>query len=186
MNYHLREEESVPLTLETATRVLYDVGVGSRERLAVMMRLLASHPAEECWPVFLRFWSCCDLTGDHAAELVELLETWRSGAAMVDYLDDEASAFFQALPQQVVVYRGGNAGPWLTKGLAWTTDRETAREFARGHRGLYNRQPRIATGKVDKDDILAVFTDRGESEIIVAPRSVKTVKVVAAKQEIAV
>jgi non-ribosomal peptide synthetase component F len=45
-----------------------------------------------------------------------------------------------------------------------------AEGFARGHRGIVVSDPVIATAQVYKRDILAIFIERKESEVLIDPR----------------
>jgi hypothetical protein len=74
--------------------------------------------------------------------------------------------FFNALPEAVTVYRGGNADT-VAEGLSWTLDEKVAAGFARGHRGMLNKCPVILRGIVRKVDVALAVTDRSESEIVV-------------------
>jgi len=57
----------------------------------------------------------------------------------------------------------------MIKGLSWTTEKAVAAAFARGHRGLFHKQPVIAATAVPKNKILFACAARSESEIIVKP-----------------
>lgn len=79
---------------------------------------------------------------------------------------------FSKLPESFPAYRGfiGQRG----KGLSWTTDREKAVWFAERFACLEHLgKPRLASGHVVKKDVLAYFTRREESEIVIDPTKVK-------------
>jgi hypothetical protein len=71
----------------------------------------------------------------------------------------------EALPDVVTIYRGCYQNN--KHGLSWSLSKEIAEKFP-----LLNRywrpteQPYLVTAKVNKDDIIALKNDRGESEVI--------------------
>ena len=64
------------------------------------------------------------------------------------------------------IYRGFN-GDGTPYGLSWTTQRTTAEWFAR--RFLTDDSAHIASATVTRADVIALFTRRGEHEIVVHP-----------------
>ncbi len=78
------------------------------------------------------------------------------------------------------VYRGYKH-PWGTKlGWSWTLDKAKAEWFAR--RFMHPIEvPRVVRGLVARDDVLAYFLARGESEIVADPRTVNVCSVVRVK-----
>jgi hypothetical protein len=62
-------------------------------------------------------------------------------------------------------------------GLSWTTDEKVARNFAVGHRGLRNPDPVVATSSMRKEHILAAFTNRCESEVLLDPDRLQRLKI---------
>ncbi len=156
------------LTMEDAGDILWGIGVDSETRLQFMLELIDERPGSEAVPVVLKFWSCCDATSDIAWILISALYEWKEleDVSFSNYLSSEARAFYDDLPDEITIYRGGNEGSWLTRGFSWTTDRGVAENFGRGLR-FTNKQPRLAIGKVLKQDVLAVFVDRQESELLV-------------------
>lgn len=78
---------------------------------------------------------------------------------------------FAKLPESFPVYRGfiGERG----KGLSWTTDKGKAIWFAERFACMEELgKPKVVTGHVAKGDVLAYFTRRKESEIVVNPTRV--------------
>lgn len=82
-------------------------------------------------------------------------------------MNGENLAFYQNLPEKMEIFRG--AGRERAEGTPWTIDREVAEGFAQGHRGIKVPDPVIAQTIVYKHSVLAVSTDRGESEILINP-----------------
>ena len=70
---------------------------------------------------------------------------------------------FKGLPNKVTVYRA--MIPNKCDGISYTTSVETAFRFARRHISQF-----ILTGRIKKHDIAALFTRRGENEILILNR----------------
>ena len=72
------------------------------------------------------------------------------------------------------VFRGFSP-PGTPDGLSWTTDRECAVWFARWE-GRGHREDRrgacVVSGRVRRDDVIAYFSERDESEVLVLPEDV--------------
>lgn len=92
-------------------------------------------------------------------------------------MSEEEQKFLVGLPDEIEIYRGYNAQAdeephGGLDGFSWTLDRQKAEWFAErfsSHRG----QAFVATALVSKEDVIAYFNDRNESEIIVLPEHVK-------------
>jgi hypothetical protein len=72
------------------------------------------------------------------------------------------------LPQQVVVYRGGDFRQ-VERGWSWTLSFERAKWFARR---FAPTSPSIVVGECHRNDILALITERNEDEVVVDPEDV--------------
>jgi len=86
-------------------------------------------------------------------------------------MDANDAAFYDSLPDEVAVYRGCSR-PRMSA-ISWTTDRQVADIFARGHRGIRVPDPVIASAVIPKSAIFTVVTSRNESEVIVDPRRLR-------------
>lgn len=73
---------------------------------------------------------------------------------------------FQALPEVITVYRGGNA-----LSLSWTTDRDKAEWFA----DRFGNDESVWMGTVEKRHILHAENGRGESELVIDPYHVQEI-----------
>ena len=76
------------------------------------------------------------------------------------------------LPDEITVYRGiteKNKDNILA--MSWTMKQETAEWFANRFKG----KGKVYRAKIRKEDILAVFLGRNESEVIVDPKSLKEI-----------
>lgn len=88
---------------------------------------------------------------------------------------EETAQALMAFPDIITVYRGGGSKSAASnQAYSWTTDINVANFFA-ARRGMDTGY--IAKGWVYKKDIIEVFLDRGESEVMVDPNNVKDVQV---------
>ena len=70
--------------------------------------------------------------------------------------------YIEQMPEEITIYRGLN-GKASVKALSWTTDISKAEWFA----NRFGGNGEVHSAKVNKRDILAYFTGRGESEVVV-------------------
>ena len=77
-------------------------------------------------------------------------------------MDDDELRQYLALPEQITVYRGIR-GRGSLKALSWTIDIQQAEWFAQ----RWGKKGKVYSAKVSREDVLAVFTSRGESELVV-------------------
>lgn len=89
-------------------------------------------------------------------------------------MDKSELSEFRKLKDEFSVHRGfsGRRG----KGMSWTIDKAKAVWFAKRFAAIFG-QPKVASGIVSKTDVLAYFNQRGESEVVVDPTSVKKQKI---------
>jgi hypothetical protein len=106
------------------------IRAGSHGRLGWMLTLLAHEPPAAFWPVFMEWWDCCDATWPWREELLFHLRRRHAVAPGPEYLQGDARAFFDRLPDQIEVFRGCSRP--RVRGVAWTTAREVAAGFAMG------------------------------------------------------
>lgn len=86
-------------------------------------------------------------------------------------MDEDEQKQYSALPEQITVYRGIR-GRGSLKALSWTTDIEQAEWFAK----RWDKNGKVYSAKVRKDDVLAVFASRGESELVVDYAKLRDIK----------
>ena len=75
-------------------------------------------------------------------------------------MNEEEYNAMRSLPQMVTIYRGSTIKN--DKGLSWTLSKEKAEFFAQ----RFDRKGKVHEKQVNKDQILALFFGRGESEVI--------------------
>jgi len=126
---------------------------------------------EVVWPVFLRWWNHCDATWPLRDPIRMILNSQVNEAPKdrihpaEPWMSPEDLDFYRSLPDEVTLYRGCSRKH--VKSLSWSTDREKAEIFARGHRGIKVPDPVVAETIFPKDKIFAVFTGRNESEVVI-------------------
>ncbi len=95
-------------------------------------------------------------------------------AAPEHLMSEKEQALLQSLPEQVTVYRGLTSyNAKKIEGLSWTLNQHTAEWFAQ----RYNEQGKVYQATVNKADIIAILTDRNESEVIIDPKTLKDISV---------
>lgn len=91
-------------------------------------------------------------------------------------MSDEERAYLASLPDTIQVWRGVGHRPAIN-GMSWTVDEEKARWFAKRYGSHGGRSAHLVSGTVNKADVLAYFSGRNESELVVFPKDVKNKKV---------
>jgi hypothetical protein len=112
---------------------MFDQVCGGYARTRALWLAMASAPIPEASVrLFLKWGNMCDAPWQWRAAFAGNLR-WACGKIrLVDLLDPNNRAFFEALPLLVTVWRGCEAG--RERGISWTTNREIASQFARGKR----------------------------------------------------
>ena len=86
-------------------------------------------------------------------------------------MDEEEQKQYSALPEGITVYRGIR-GRGSLKALSWTTDIKQAEWFAK----RWDKNGKVYSARVSKEDVLAVFASRGESELVVDFMKLRDIK----------
>jgi hypothetical protein len=112
---------------------------------------------------------------------LDLLQSTRPNRESL--MSTEEHAALAAMPDELKIWRGcGNdAGE---RGISWTTEKKKAEFFANyacGSRrafltGAAGTRPTVVSAVCSKEDVLAYFTERDESEILVDPSKLRSVK----------
>lgn len=77
-------------------------------------------------------------------------------------MDDDELRHYLDLPEEITVYRGIR-GRGSLKALSWTIDIAQAEWFAQ----RWGTNGKVYSAQISREDVLAVFTSRGESELVV-------------------
>jgi hypothetical protein len=137
---------------------------GSHNRLDGFFSLVAASGGRFGWDLFVQIWPDCDASWLHQEAIKKLA---RSQSRRIEAMSESNQAFFASLPDEFAIYRGCSKS--RIGGLSWSTDRDVATTFANGHRGIIVNNPVIGSAKIRKADVLAVFTERKESEVLCIP-----------------
>lgn len=151
---------------------------GSHERTRSLLDLLARDDVEltdaEYWQCVAFTWTGCDSIARDLSTWLDLFGSSRSSRLHL-MESDEDRVQFDALPETMTVYRG-YSHPDARDGLAWTLDQKKAEWFAhwahRSGRTQHHGAPAptgrwIATATVTKDQVVAYFGERSESEVVI-------------------
>lgn len=102
-------------------------------------------------------------------ELVELFEK----ADKEHLMTESERGLLSWFGDKVTVYRGVTSyNAKNVRALSWTIDKKKAEWFA--HR--FDERGTVYTAQIEKEKILAVFTSRNESEIVLNPKGLKQLK----------
>lgn len=145
---------------------------GSENTVSIMFQMLVNaENREEFWRIFQLGWPTADASWEWRTIMKDFLDHHSPAAPFLDGKDKE---FFDGLPGVVTVYRGCSSD--RVRGLAWTTDIEIARQFARGHRQIEVPSPVVATAQIPKAAIYTVTMDRNEYEVVLNYRRLRRLK----------
>jgi hypothetical protein len=140
-------------------------------RMTVLMGILDEAQAEYFWPIFLDGWP--DFEFPHRWDnLVDRLHAAYGAMPAYNFMSSDNRAFFDSLSNNIKIYRG--ASREFRLGVSWTIDIAKAHWFARR---FDEDTAAVFSGTVWRRDVLAVFTDRQESEILCDPLVVRDVNI---------
>ena len=129
----------------------------------------------EYWRLLADVWTGGEVTYRNRYLWLRLFEKDRPCRDVL--FSDEDKAAFAKLPAEFAVHRGYRKrfGKW---GLSWTLSKETAiffatKYFRRSGEGM------LLTGHARKEDVLALFTERDEQEIVIRPERVTRTRAMA-------
>lgn len=124
---------------------------------------------------FRRNWNSIEETSkDPNVSRSQIVKLFRQ-AEISSTTSTEDKELLDNLPDEVTIYRGVteyNAG--TIKGLSWSLSLDTARWFA--HR--FGENGHVYKATINKKDVLALYTDRNESEVVVDFRRLQNVKMI--------
>ena len=100
----------------------------------------------------------------------EFVKIFRSADKTLLMEENEYGQYL-SLPEEITVYRGIR-GRGRLEALSWTTDIEQAEWFAK----RWDKNGKVYSATVDKEDVLALFASRGESELVVDFMKLRDIK----------
>jgi hypothetical protein len=131
---------------------------------------------DDYWELLGQLW--CDTENLHTAShgsLTRMIETKRGRRHML--MEPEERAELAGMADEIRIYRGYSAPGGKRRGWAWTTDSHRATWFAERNARIHRAsEPVVVSALVKKADVIAYFTRRSESEIVVNPKHVYGVK----------
>lgn len=134
----------------------------SYERADLLVSLIYKMDPQDWLAAVGEWWSGCDNLGAYQRWFSFLLPD--RGPVDVMMTPEEREAW-QALPEQVTIYRGTRRPTVL--GASWSLDRDVAVRFPTLNRYRHGGPPWLITATVRKRNILAIKLDREEAEAIV-------------------
>lgn len=135
--------------------------------LHVLARGLREESPEIIGDVLHQVWTDSENIFENFELWYELFEDVSLAAAWRASMDDEERAKLASLPEKVTIYRGFKHSESMS-GFSWTLRRTRAMWFANRWK-RNDDEPKVATGTVHRDDILAYYSGRNEDEVVVFP-----------------
>jgi hypothetical protein len=139
---------------------------GSHERLPELLNLADSYDgASWLWALGI-LWPGFDNVGHYQHDLLDVLPAMTDdiGTVIPELMDREERVAFEALPDELVIYRG--CGPHNVRGFSWSLSRDVAAKFP--FYGRYHTEvPMLLTARIPKSWAAALKLGRKEQEIIV-------------------
>lgn len=165
--------------LESKRYADYIYTAASRDRLAAFLVVEAMLSDGDYWSLLREVYLDAELVMADQDVWLRLLRSSR--AARGNLMKDDEHASLAQLADVITIYRGCGSSEGVP-GMSWTLDRDRAIWFAHyscGSRRRYNfplfagTAPRLVTGRLTKNDLLAYFCERQESEIVASPEAVE-------------
>lgn len=131
-------------------------------RLQALQELLAEHEPANPGVLVRSVWT-------DSENIHQNYEEWREVLSEVGIsMEADDLEKFQAMPEELTIYRG--CTPEGEEGYSWSLARDKAEWFAT----RFSRdEPQLMEAKVNKGQVIAYLSGRGEEEIVVLPEHVK-------------
>ena len=128
-------------------------------RLDAFIQIAKEMPDAKYWSLLGSIWTDTENAWQNLEQWRALFNSNRPGRE--NLMDGHEQSVFDSLPDEVEIYRGCEKG-LNEDGLAWTLDKAKAEFFA----NRFSKTGIILSKTIKKAQIIAVFTGRGESEVI--------------------
>lgn len=138
-------------------------------RFEALAGVAADMTDEEYWEQLRWVWT----DSENIFQYQPLLSMFLGRPGRERMMDEDDRAFYDRLPDKIAVYRGHLGRN--RRGFSWTVCHWKAGWFA----GRFGVGGSVTRGVVDKKNVIAALTSRGEWEIVADPRHVKGMKRVA-------
>jgi hypothetical protein len=152
----------------------------SERRPQEALPLLEAAKPATFWKAFNDCWNIFDDTWQFVPRLLSALRRNAKLAPPYIYMPQESVKIFDALPDEVQVFRGCSRE--RVAGLSWSLNRDVATGFTHGHRGIVVPNPAIAEATISKRDIFALMTSRAAQELVLDPNKLTDIKVIGLEQ----
>jgi hypothetical protein len=126
-------------------------------RLSVLKRVPTTAP--DYWSLVARVWLDTEYPSNAIDDWVEILSHPDAHLMM----DDDERQVYDALPDEVEIYRGVGPDAYEDSGISFTLSIERARWFA----NRFSEDGHVLTRTVPRAEIVAYLNGRNESEVIV-------------------
>jgi len=161
---------------------------GHERRFDAFVEIIPLLSDTEYWPLVRSVWVGVEVIEPDKKIWLRLLQSKRPSRKLL--MTDQEHAELATMPDEVKIWRGcaHTAG---VRGMSWTTEKSRAHFFAGyagGPRRMFYAGPRettpiVASATCRKSKVLAYFTERQESEIVLNPTNLKDVKIESASEK---
>ena len=158
--YYLQKKRDLDKALEEKNynRVVY---LHERPyRLQAFIQIQKYLSDEKYWSLLASVWTDTENAWQHLDEWRELFNSSRPKRQRL--MDRDEVLAYDSLPDTVKVYRGCQKGI-NEDGISWTLKRDKAEWFAT----RFSKDGLVLEKEIQKKDIIAVFTNRNEFEVII-------------------
>lgn len=125
---------------------------------------------QECADIVYSIWTMQEFfhnCGMCKTKMIKFMKLAQKSPLLQSDIDDLSDT------DMVMIYRGVKVNDH--RGLSWTTDRNIAEWFAK--RLTHNGDKcYVFTGKIEKEDIIAIFNSRNEKEVVCNYRKIKDIQ----------
>ena len=119
------------------------------------------------WTLLRDIWIDAGFPSEDQTLWLELFCAQRTDRHLL--MPEEERAALAGLSEDLVIYGGVNGPDVGLAGMSWTLSRDVAVWFARR---FNSNDPIVGIGRCRKSRVLALFTGRGEDEIVIDPQGV--------------
>lgn len=162
----------------------------STTRLPAILKISPYLQGDELVRLLLEEWSGCDDVRPYRAEALEIFRAAaRANGGPIRSEDCSmpkgSLTIYRAACRAEAFFASGRRKPRSRLGISWTTDRDRAVWFVgdRVHRAYRRRlgtdlgRPVLLTAEIDAGDILGIFDDRLEREVVVDPAKLRRLSI---------
>lgn len=130
------------------------------------------------WSLVSDIWTDSENIFQHLTEWLDIFDADNPRGDRERIMHQSERDALARMDPVIRIYRGSHRPfPIDRQGLSWTLDREKAEWFSTRLMGTREAYPRVLTGTIMRDNVIAYFTDRGEEEIVALPADVTVEKV---------